>query len=170
MASKMVQIGVRIPQEHADFIASLEIEGAKTPSDKLRAIIAQAHRRESGSHDYQASLVSVAELLTPVRNRIRESEMMLEQHSELVGRTLDWLSEMLAFCVASRQALAKADTPENLERFEAQLADRLFRQIESTLQLGVTERSPCYNPKIIAKKVTPVLDLASIIASTRPVN
>ena len=41
-AMTTVAMSVRVPQVDAEFIASLDLPGASTPSDKLRAIIAAA--------------------------------------------------------------------------------------------------------------------------------
>ncbi|MES9950666.1 MAG: hypothetical protein ABW118_17045 [Candidatus Thiodiazotropha sp.] len=170
MAIKMVQIGVRIPQEDATFISQLNIEGANTPSDKLRTIIAQARKREQGSRDYKKCLSTIDELLMPIRNQVRELELHQEIHSEFVMRTLDWLSEVLAFCMASRDDLESSKNKESLEYFEKQLSSRIFRIMESVLQMGITTRGPCYQPNLISANVQHVLDIANVITQNRSTN
>jgi UPF0288 family protein (methanogenesis marker protein 3) len=167
MANKMVQIGVRIPQEDATFISQLNVEGATTPSDKLRTIIAQARKRELGAHDYKECLATIDELLLPVRNQVRALELQQEIHSEFVLRTLDWLSDVLAFCLASRADLESSQKKESLEYFEQQLSSRIFRIIESVLQMGVTPRGPCYQPDLISVNLQQVLDITSVINQNR---
>ena len=167
MANKMVQIGVRIPQDDATFISQLKVEGANTPSDKLRAIIAQARKREHGLRDYKECLSTIDEFLMPVRNHVREIELHQEIHSEFVFRTLDWLSEVLAFCLVSRTDLEATQSKESLEHFEQQLSSRIFRIMESVLQMGVTPRGPCYQPDLISANLQQVLDIANVINQTR---
>lgn len=167
MATKMVQIGVRIPQEDATFISQLKVEGANTPSDKLRAIIAQARKREHGLRDYKECLSTIDDLLMPVRNNVRELELHQEIHSEFVIRTLDWLSEVLAYCLASRVDLESSQSKESLEHFEQQLSSRIFRIMESVLQMGVTPRGPCYQPDLISANLQQVLDIANLINQNR---
>ncbi len=166
----MIQIGVRIPQEDAAFIAALNIENASTPSDKLRAIIAQARKREQGIQNYKETLVYIDELLLPVRNQVREFELQQKIHSELVTRTLDWLGEILSFCLISRTDLELSPDRELLENFEQQLSARLFRILEAVLQMGVTKQSPCYNPDLVADNLQQILDIADVIIKNRPDN
>ncbi len=47
---KKIQIGARVNEEDAEFLNLLEINGATTPNDKLRAIIEEARLFESLLH------------------------------------------------------------------------------------------------------------------------
>ncbi len=42
MSANRIPLSVRIDQEEADFIAQLSIEGASTPSEKIRELLKQA--------------------------------------------------------------------------------------------------------------------------------
>jgi hypothetical protein len=170
MGSKMVQMGVRIPQEDAAFIAELKIEGANTPSDKLRAIIAQARQYEISTHDYQAGLATIGRLLNPLQNQVREVEFHEDIHSELTTTTLDWLSEVLAFCMASADGLLSSNRREALEEFEKHLVDRIFRLTESMLKMGITPEESCYSPNVILDKIKSTLYLAGIITQHQLTN
>lgn len=168
MSAKMVQIGARIPHRDAEFIANLKIEGAATPSDKVRAIIAEARRRQQGTRDYPASLAAMQELLAPTLTEVRRCELRLGRHSELVVRVLDGLPELLAFAVSSHGGLAAGSAGEaELQAFEQGLADRFFRLAEALLQLGVTRRTPCYQPEVLMEHLEPILDLARAIERAR---
>ena len=59
-SNSRVPISVRISQEDADFIASLQIQGANTPSDKIRELLRQARTLHTQGQDYESSL-SLAE-------------------------------------------------------------------------------------------------------------
>lgn len=167
MAGKMVQMGVRLPQDDAAFIAGLVVEGASTPSDKLRAIIAQARRREAGIGDYKGALAITEEMLAPVRTWVREAELHQQVHSELVMRTLDWLGEMVAFCMAGHTHLSTEYEQQDLDIFEKQLMTRLFRIIDSVMQMAVSSHGSCYNQERLNEQVLPVLDLAQVIIKYR---
>lgn len=167
MNSKMVQIGARIPQEDAEFISQLNISGATTPSDKVRAIIADARRRKQGAQDYQAGLNMMNELLGPVITQVRQLELKQQVHSELVSRTLEWLPEILAFAVSNSSKLQEDNGTRALGRFEQSLADRVFRLMESILQMGVTQRCPCYDRRTILDRIDPILDLTRVINQTQ---
>ena len=87
----MVAIGARVPRVDAEFISQIKIEGATTPSDKVRVIIAEARRRHQGSNNYDACLEQVNHLLSATNRLLRHAELESKQHSELVARVLDWL-------------------------------------------------------------------------------
>src|SRR5438045_4020584 len=84
MTERTVPFSARIPSDDAAFIAELKIEGAVTPSDKLRAIITQARKQYEGSADYATSLQWMRDLLTPALTRIRAVEHTANMHSEIV--------------------------------------------------------------------------------------
>ena len=64
--SKTVSISARISHEDAEFLSSLTIEGATTPSDKLRALLADARQRHAGLQDYSSNLSHSNAQLGPV--------------------------------------------------------------------------------------------------------
>ncbi len=167
MTSKMVSLAVRVSHEDAEFISQLKIEGAKTPSDKMRAIIAEARRRELGIHDFKTSLELTHNILDPVYSRIREAELDNEMHSELLTRTIEWLPEILAYIISRQDDLdSKNESKKALNETEKGVADRVFRFMESTMQMGVTKRSPCYNTNTVLERVEPVLELSQIVERT----
>lgn len=166
MSAKMVAIGARVPQEDAEFISQLKIEGAATPSDKVRVIIAEARRRHQGSNNYDACLDQVNGLLGTTNRMLRHAELEAKNHSELLARTLDWLPDMMANLLSSKQKLANGDHAE-MQSLEEDVADRVFRLIESVLQMGVTRNCTCYDKNLITERVGPILDLARVIEVAR---
>jgi hypothetical protein len=52
MTTQMQTLSVRIPSEDLEWLAALEISGASTPSDKLRALIAQMRKQHQGTMDH----------------------------------------------------------------------------------------------------------------------
>ncbi len=166
LATKMVALSVRIPQDDAEFIAKLRIEGAATPSDKLRAILLEARRRQEGAQDFNGCIAMIQGLLSPARMQIQSSEMDHEMHSELLSRVMTWLPDIVAYIVANGGFVRSDDTSaEKLRTMEQGVAERAFRLMESLLQMGVTKRSPCYDPDVILKRVDPIIDLASVIST-----
>lgn len=163
MAAKTVTISARIPHEDAEFISQFQINGATTPSDKLRAFIDEARRRQQGKQDYRGSMALVQDLISPVSNHTREQEHNQHIHSEMVTRMLDWLPDTMAFVMSSVNAADDDRNGASLKRLEEGIADRVFRLMESVLQMGVTQRSPCYNEKAIQERIGPILDLARVI-------
>ncbi len=170
MPQKTKQVGVRLTDQEAEFIAQLRIENAATPSDKLRAIIDDAMRRKLGTEDYDGSLKLVIDLLAPTTRIVRGSENKHHMHSELVSRMSDWVPECMAYLIASNGAETELDE-QQLREIEASLADRVFVLIQSVLQLAITRRAPLYDPSVVQDSVEPVLELADVITRLRtPVN
>jgi hypothetical protein len=169
MSSKTIQLSTRVTQEDADFLAELQIEGASTPSDKLRALIDEARRRRQGDHDYGASLRMVSELLQPALLRVRELEQTGLGHSELVALVADWVGETLAYFIAKvpDRGLERAAAHREARALETGLAERAFRLTNVLLRLGVTEHAPCYDAKLIGKELGPTLEVAALLLKVR---
>lgn len=163
MATKTVTISARIPHEDAEFISRLEINGAITPSDKLRALIDEARQRHESQRDYRGCMKLVQELTVPVSNYVREQEHMHHVHSEVVTRMLEWLPDALAFTMSSVTAAEPVDDDKLLRGLEDGITDRIFRLMESILQMGVTERCPCYNDTAVRERIGPISDLTRVI-------
>lgn len=163
MATKTVTISARIPHEDAEFISRLEISGAITPSDKLRALIDEARQRHESQRDYRGCMKLIQELIIPVSHYVREQEHEQHIHSEMVTRMLDWLPDALAFTMSSVSTAKQSDEVKLLQNLEAGITDRVFRLIESILQMGVTERCPCYNDTAIRERMGPISDLTRVI-------
>ena len=49
--SKSVPLSVRVSPDDARFISQIDIAGAATPSDKVRALLADARKRREGFSD-----------------------------------------------------------------------------------------------------------------------
>jgi len=164
LVGKAVTISARISQEDALFLSQYKVEGAVTPSDKLRAIITETRERQQRMKDYRGSINMFQSLLAPVDAEIRELELQHHIHSELITRILEWLPDMMALVIAAETGLNKNTKKEQLEDIEEGIADRVFRLIESVMQMGVTQRCPCYNSNAISKRVDPILDLVRVIS------
>lgn len=57
-ATNRIPISVRITQEDADFIAELKIEGANTPSEKIRELLKLARLAHTQTRDYSSALTA----------------------------------------------------------------------------------------------------------------
>lgn len=167
MPIKQVPISARISQEDATFINRLSIEDAKTPSDKLRAIIAEARRQRERKPDYAGSLQMMQEIVLPVLQAIREKEVENGIHSELITRLAEWIPDVVAFLVSSINEKTERETKEAMLQLEQGAAERLFRLMESILQLAVTGHCACYDPDAINRKIGPVLELSQIIMARK---
>jgi hypothetical protein len=167
MPSKQVTISARISTEDAEFISRLTIDDAKTPSDKLRAIIAQTKERNTRKRDYAGALCDLQELIHPVVKEIRKTEVKNQIHSELLIRLVEWIPDTAAFLISSILETGDAKTTEKMLLIEQGAADRLVRLMESILQLAVTGPCACYDPQIMDRKLDSVLELCQIIMARK---
>jgi hypothetical protein len=166
MAGKSIPISVRVSDDDAAFLAALDIQGAVTPSEKIRALIARARDDADGGNDYEAALTRVRAWLEPTSQRLRAREMSSRQRSELIADTLYWLPDLVAFLMAGPDpAPRKGD--DGLKAFEAGVADRIFRYIEAVLRLAVTEKAPCYDPGIVSEGIRGTLELTEVVLTRR---
>ena len=102
MSTKTVPFSARISVEDAEFISSLEYDGAHTPSDKLRALLAETRRRHQGFSDYGQNLAQMQEWLGQIKRQLLVRQQQLSQHSELLVRVLDAVTDPLMGALADR--------------------------------------------------------------------
>ncbi len=159
--SRSVPFSARISTEDAAFIASLEIDGAHTPSDKLRALLFEARKRRQGSGDYESSLQLAMDWLQPLRRHLQSAEHRHQMHSALLARVIEWLPDTLAFLQAAADNRAEPGTNQ-LRRLEQGAADRTVRLMEAVLQLAMINSS-CYEPEHLRQRLQPALELAVVL-------
>jgi hypothetical protein len=157
-----IPFSVRLSQEDAEFIANMKLKGAKTPSDKIRAIIVKAHEEGKEEQDYKNILRKIQEIFIPALDKLREEELKKGEHSELTTILSVWLSETCAFFIYT---LLENTKYANLKNLEKGVADRIFTLFERVMSMGITTQAPCYNKAIIKEHLAPVLELAGIIAN-----
>lgn len=163
MQGKSVPLSVRLSQEDAAFIAGLSIQGAVTPSEKIRALIREARQKQAGTGSYTESLNFYQNLLAPTLEREREVEATRAMHSELLIQFSYWLPEVLAYVTANVPKMTEEDVVERLTTLEQGVADRIFQLFQQVLRLAVTGRSPCYDETVIASRVGPILELNELL-------
>lgn len=157
LSNKSVPFSVRLPAEDADFIASLEIPGAVTPSDKIRQIISDARLRNQTGQDFNEVLKAMQEDLRPSVDNLRNLEREADVESELMHYFAEWLCETLAEFISG---------PENttgLVKYEARMAQRVVKLTEYILRLAITEDAPCFNPELMTNTTKRVVELAHLI-------
>ena len=166
---KSIPISVRVSQDEAETLARMRIPGATTPSEKLRALIAEAHRKQQGPTDYVESITQAQQWLAPLFEAIQRAESNHEQHSDIVALLREWLPDFLAYI-----QLVGADnnelTVDELRSLEKGIADRLFRLMERVFQLALISRCHCYDSELITKRMELIQQLAVIITQQQERN
>ena len=158
-AANRIPISVRISQEDADFIAELKIEGANTPSEKIRELLTQARLAHSQTHDYSTALAAQEQFLQAARRSVLHAEKEFGIHSHIVARLFEQLPDLAATLAA--------DLPENaqeadLKQYERELMWRIVRLTDSILQLAVTGKGAAYDDTVL-QQLENTLKLAKIV-------
>ncbi len=166
MAEKTVPLSARVSQEDADFLAEMKVQGAQTPSEKLRQVVRDARRRHHRSTDYPSALALAQEAMAPAVQSIRETERELAVHSELLTRMVEWLPELMAY-VQSAPGMPGENAEARLRQLESGVALRITTIMQSVLQMSVTREGPFYDPRVLSNRVEPVLHLARVINQSR---
>lgn len=161
----MQTVSVRIPSEDLEWLATLNLQGAATPSDKLRALVAQLRRQHEGATDYAASLTWMRDLLSPFAARIGAVEHRQGNHSELVRLLAEWTPQVMALLIAENGT--GSQTQQRAMQLEERLATKVFQLMAGTLRLAVTQTADCYDPKVLEKHLPQIIELVGMIATNR---
>ncbi|MEM7170780.1 MAG: hypothetical protein AAF530_11460 [Pseudomonadota bacterium] len=159
--AKSIPLSVRISDKDAEFLASFDAEGAHTPSEKLRAILATARRRHEVGRDFDSCSTVVEDLLRPSLHRVRNAQREVGLRSDFVFKIFDRMPEMMAELMAAASDTAKDE--KALRAFEGSLAEQLFALMEEVLDMGLTSRSRTYDPELIKQRLPPILEVLNLI-------
>ena len=162
---QMQTLSVRIPSEDMEWLIGLDIEGAISPSDKLRSLIGQMRRQHEGTLDYQRSLSWLRDLVAPFVTAIGAVEHHNRIHSEVLTLVAEALPQIMATLLSER-GLAKEAKKRAIDVEEIVVA-RCFQLLTSILRLAVTRSAGCYSQAVIDTHVGNVLEISEIVAQTR---
>jgi hypothetical protein len=164
----MQTVSVRIPSEDLEWLATLNLQGATTPSDKLRALVAQVRRQQEGATDYAGSMAWMRDVIAPFVTRIGANEHKQGNHSEMVRLLAEWAPQTMALLISENVAGPQAT--QRALQLEDRLVARVFQLITATLRLAVTQNADCYDPKVLEKHLPQVIELVGVIAANRKSN
>jgi hypothetical protein len=161
----MQTVSARIPIDDLQWLATLEVQGANTPSDKLRALVTQLRRQHEGALEYSASLQWMRDLVSPFVTAVGAFEHRQARHSELLRLISDWVPQLMAILVAEnslgKEPLRKA------QEIEEKLTVRCVQLLMGILRLGITPAADCYDPQALARHLPQIIELSGVIDSSR---
>ena len=161
----MQTVSARIPIDDLQWLATLEMQGANTPSDKLRALVTQLRRQHEGALEYSASLQWMRDLVSPFVTAVGAFEHRQRRHSEVLRLISDWVPQLMALLVAEstlgKEPLRKA------QEIEDKLVVRCVQLLMGILRLGITAGTDCYGPQVLEKHLPQLIELSAIIDSSR---
>lgn len=163
----MQTISVRVPEDDLEWLLSLDMAGARNPSDRIRSLIAADRRLRQGMTDYVACVTMLRDFLRPFQNALRAAERRHGMHSEVVAAIADSLPEIMAETIAFPQVPEDDRAPAALVRIEAELAARTMRLLVRLLRLSITQTTPAYDPAALDPHLTEAIELAQIIKERR---
>lgn len=156
---RKVQIGVRVSQEDAEFISKLHIEGARSPSDKLRSIIEEARKKAESSQDFGSTFRLMKAEISPIVEQIKKFEHESGGRSMVLERILEWMPEFYAHCLS----VSSMEDKKQLAEYEKGVTDKIFHIFEALIHLQLSAHQNSYNPNIIHDHIEPIDKLIQII-------
>ena len=162
---QMVTLSARIPAEDMEWLTGLEIQGAVSPSDKLRALISQMRRQQEGTLDYERSLSWLRDLVSPFVTAIRALENHNRMHSDVLTLTAEWLPQIMATFLSER-SLGK-DAKKRAIDVEDIVVQRCLQLLTSLMRLAVTRDNGCYSSAALDRNLPKILEVADIVAKAR---
>ncbi|NHK27009.1 hypothetical protein FF098_003710 [Parvularcula flava] len=171
---KTTPLSVRVNDDDAAFLARLEIGNARTPSEKLRALLEAERQRQEGLGDRIQAAEAFHDLLRQSRRQVRQLEGEADLRSDFMLKVTERLPELAGTVFAGPSGAEKggagkgtgkasADPETVLKAFEAQLLDEVFALIRETLEAGLTRENRCYDPQGVSKRLGPVLELVELV-------
>ncbi|WP_374334338.1 hypothetical protein [Leeia sp.] len=153
----MMPVSGRIPEDLYQWLSTSTFEGATTMSDKLRAGLTQLKHQQEGDADYGSALERQKALAETLRRQLARLEPA-QGHSEVLATLLEHVPSLMA-ALASAQVLDLKDA----QRLEDQLIQRSMQLLENLLRQAVTRQARAYDPDVVTRRITPILELATII-------
>jgi hypothetical protein len=163
MPGKTVSLSVRVSDEDAGFLARLDIAGAATPSEKMRALLASERRLRAGSRDAGEAAEMLDDLMRPAKRRWRKDEETAGVHSQILQRLYDRLPELAALALAGPEAPSKPEDAESaLAGFEGRVIDQTFALAEDFIQIALLREPRALNRDALKKRLLSVIELAEL--------
>lgn len=158
---RRIPLSVRITDADAAFLAQYKAEGATTPSEKLRALLANARRDAEGATDYASRVEQVSRRFQPAHREVINRQRDCRMRSDFLGKLYERLPELVANL---QQGPAQTDDPaSDLETLEADVAEQTFALIEEILDLGLTKQGRTYDGQLVQKRLQPILEVSELI-------
>ncbi len=161
---RKVQIGVRVSREDAEFISTLQVEGARSPSDKLRAIIEEARKKAESSQDFGGAFRLMKTEISPIVEQVKRFEHEHGGRSLVLERILEWMPDFYAYCLS----VPNVEGRQELAEYEKGVTDKIFHLFEALIHLQLSAHQNSYNLNIIDDHLAPIGRLIEIAHEKMP--
>jgi hypothetical protein len=161
-------LSVRMTPEEMSTLSELRLDGAVTPSDKIRRLVKWAHRQQKSRSSYAEALDVAEEQLSPTMRKLRQHEAEQHVHSDLLLQLLAWLPDIFALVgTALQNDAAREDGRKAAITLENDVAERVFSLLLGVLKMGLTPAAHCYQSSHLTDRLPAVLALCRLIDETR---
>lgn len=157
-SNTMVPISGRIEDDLYQWFISLQYDGAKSNSEKLREALKELKLQHDGTHDFVTALAWFQNVVKPLRQSLSVVERDEMAHSEVMALLVDNVSALAATLISSRpKTLAEAT------QIEEQLVRRSMALTEALLRQGVTPSAAAFDDSVVRRHSTRTVEIASLI-------
>lgn len=161
----MQSISIRVPDEDFQWLLSLQDAGAKTPSEKLRALLLRVRQQEAGMANHEMCSAWMRALVQPVVDSLTALERKQKTHSDIVSAVSEWVPQIMATLASSR--LSDKDMQHDALELEAILAQQCFRLLTTLLRAAVTSAPAVYDKDVIDRYLPDIIEIAAIISTRK---
>ena len=161
MSSKTVPLSVRVSADDALFLSNLQIDGAVTPSEKLRALLHEAQRRQAGFSEPAEGGLLLREMATGARRRLRRLEANVGKRSDLMLKLYERVPDIMAKLIAGPNG--EEDNGEQLAAFEQELTDLLAVLLKDFITVGLSSPARVYDEPKYRAELEPVIQLVELV-------
>jgi hypothetical protein len=161
--AQMQTLSIRIPDEDFQWLVSLPESGARTPSEKLRALLQRMRQQEQGLSDPERSAAWMRRLVQPFADDLATLERESQTHSDLLAAVVEHVPAIMALLATGRPAQEEGAGAAS----EALVAQRCFRFFAALLKGAITTHPASYAPGVYERHLPDIIELAEIISSRK---
>jgi hypothetical protein len=163
--AQMQTISIRVPDDDFQWLLSLPDASGKTPSEKLRALLARSRQQAAGMTDPELCAAWQRALIQPFLDSVNALERRQKMHSDLVGAVADCIPQLMTTLISSPIGAENAER-EAVE-VEAVLAQQCFRLLTTLLRAAVTSVPATYDKNVLERYLPNIIEIASIISTRK---
>lgn len=158
MSQTMVPISGRIEDDLYQWFISLEYQGAKTNSDKLRESLKELRRQHQASADFVKAQTWLHAMSTPLRQSLAVLERDQTAHSEVMTFLTEHVIAMAAVILSSQPK-----TTAEAIQVEDQLVRRAMAMAEAMLRQALTPSAAAFDSAVIQRHSARLIELVTLI-------
>ena len=164
--AQMQTLSIRIPEDDFQWLLAWQDSEAKTPSEKLRALLSKFRQQENGIGSPAQCVSWMRTLAQPLMDSLMMLERQQKTHSDLFSVAVETVPQIMATLASSRinDEAAPASAHTEAIEIEAVLAQQCFRLLSAVLRLAVTSTPATYDKQVLDSLLPEIMEIVTIIA------